>query len=164
MLQALAANKALRIWVSYADDIPANRERAARLTEILGLELRQSPVRWAPLVACRPDDVLDIDTNRSPAFASPPSRISIIKKGSFALAYPLSQQLVEGGKHIHPRFSTPHPPWLPGGCEHLTFVSRGKGFGGCLKEGEPHILSYLLLHNVVQQERVAGFVVSDDVH
>ena len=37
------------------------------------------------------------------------------------------------------------------------------GLPAILEEREPYVLSYLLLHDVIQLERLAGFVVTDKV-
>jgi GNAT superfamily N-acetyltransferase len=51
-----------RIWVPYVDAAADNLAIAERLFSRLDVHVRQSPVRWAPLVACRNDDDLMSET------------------------------------------------------------------------------------------------------
>jgi len=47
-----------RVWVSEVDATPVNLAVLEKLLHPLGLRLRETPVRWAPLVFCGPNDRL----------------------------------------------------------------------------------------------------------
>jgi GNAT superfamily N-acetyltransferase len=51
-----------RIWVPDVDATPDNLAIFARLVSRLDLRVRQSPVRWAPLIACRNNEELTCET------------------------------------------------------------------------------------------------------
>jgi GNAT superfamily N-acetyltransferase len=51
-----------RMWIPDVDVFPDNRAIFEKLVSRLGLNTRQSPVRWAPLVACQSEDDLSSGT------------------------------------------------------------------------------------------------------
>jgi GNAT superfamily N-acetyltransferase len=65
LLGELASERGLKIWVSYADNVPENLAIIEKLISPLGLQLKASDVRWAPLVATAGADVPAAELLRS---------------------------------------------------------------------------------------------------
>jgi GNAT superfamily N-acetyltransferase len=55
-----------RVWISYADTTPANLFLMEGLLNPFGLQLRETPVRWAPFVFCAVEQELDPATLQIP--------------------------------------------------------------------------------------------------
>ncbi len=64
-----------RIWVSHADANDENLQKLGTLLGNLSVQVRPSPVRWAPFVACGADENLNYETLNVPD--SPPGRPSM---------------------------------------------------------------------------------------